>query len=236
MIALTGAAIAPFVQVISVVVARLVGRNSEEAILEGLRYLFGITLYVSSLAFVFMVPWAETLIRIWLSEESLVNGTHSFFAILAWGIIPFALFHGLKGAIEMKWVVPLNLFTLMGGCALQLVIFVIFCKWLGTTASITLGILSSFFFMGFLSLIWIGKYLRPLAYFGIGKLLALSTVLFFLNTAVSYIPSALIKLLCVVALGGLSGMLIIRVMAIPFVKDLKVLVLPIIIGRKVEPI
>jgi len=167
----------PITQVASVVTAGLLKDGSDDAIGEGIRLLFGTILYSTVIASAVFFPWSHAALTLWFDDQVLVDGVLKYFSVLIWGMLPFTIFHGLKGVIETRWTQPLNLYTLTAGLVANLVVFYCATGSHGTEEAIQLSILAMFWIVGSLSVIWVGGYLGPLNYWGFPQLAIITAIL-----------------------------------------------------------
>jgi hypothetical protein len=182
-------AIAPISRVASVVGARLIGQGNENALTEGMRLMLGSVLYTALLCVALLVPWLNFAVLLWLHDPTLVNGVLKHVLILVWGLLPLAIFYGLKEIIEVRWFQPLNAYTLILGSGIQVLVFYGLKSWLGVVDAVRVSSLSMFVVLGITTLYWTRSYLKDFHYWGLGRLLLTSGVLFALNTWLAQQPS-----------------------------------------------
>jgi len=176
------AGIAPMMQIASVAAARLIGIGDHTSVSAGIRLLFGLIMYATILTLVLLAPWFEYLLGIWLKEPKLIEGVSRYFAVLVWGILPIAIFHSLKGMIEMLWVQPFNLYTLLLGVGVQVGLYITLSPWVNSFSAICISILVAYWGMGLITLIRVGpSYLRPVCYWGLERLTIVAAVVLGLN-------------------------------------------------------
>jgi hypothetical protein len=174
-------AIKPIVQVASISAARVIGQDRDDLMREGVRLVFGTSLYIAVFSIVIILPWSYYLIRLWLVDVRIVQGVLPYFNALLWGLLPFAIYHSLKGIIEVRWVRPFNLVTLTGGTIVQFLVYKMCVGTWGPYVAICLSLLAGFWLMGILSVFWLRAYLQPIRYLGIDRLAVLATILAVLN-------------------------------------------------------
>jgi hypothetical protein len=165
------AAIQPLTQVAGVVTARLAASNDDALLGDGIKLLFGTVLYASTLTVAVTTPWREPLLRLWLGDATLVGGVRFYFDVLMWAIIPYVAFQGLKSVIEMRWVRPLNLYSLIGANALYILLFAGLEPYVGSRVAARDSTLIAFVALGAVSVFWCRRYLRPARYLGLARLL-----------------------------------------------------------------
>ena len=159
----------PITQIAGIVAARLVGRGDLARLNEEVRLLLGGTLYATVLALAALVPWSGYMLHLWLRDPHLAAGVSSYFSWLAWGILPVALFHALRGVIEMRWFTPRNLYTLLSATAVHLLVYALAREPFGEVAAVRASLLAALLVMGALTLTWLDPaWWRPLSYWGIG--------------------------------------------------------------------
>lgn len=175
------AGIMPMTQVASVITARFVGSDDQASIQEGVRLLFGVVLYAGLYAIAVLLPWGHRLLDLWLGSESLATSVWRDFVVVGWGVFPFALFHGLKGVIEMRWFRPLNVWTLLGAVTAHLGLFYLLLPRYGLEAAVRFSLLLAFWILGGITVFWLRHDLRPWSYWGLGRLIWISGLLLMIN-------------------------------------------------------
>lgn len=218
-------ALRPIVDVASIYAAHIVGQEREDLLREGVRLSFGTSLYITIFAIVILVPWSHYLIKLWLVDATIVKGVLPYFNVLLWGLLPFAIFHSLKGIIEVRWVCPFNLITLLVGNVAQLLVYQSIVKFWGAFPAICLSLLAGFWLMGILSVFWLRGYLRPFRYLGIERLAVPAILLALVNVWAAHQPHLWFGVL----LSGLSTLfvfaLVLFVIPSPFIYSLRKFVL-----------
>ncbi len=211
--------ITPITKLASVVTAQLLGVGDESSIREGVRLVFGMTLYGPLLAMAVIVPWQRELLNLWLKNPGLVAGVSRYFLIVCWGTVPLTVFHAVRGIIEVRWVRPLNLYTLGAGFAVQLAVFFAARPALGATQAAGLSLLAMFWVIGIVTVGWIAHDLRPVREFGLLRLGAAAALIGAINTWAQRAggPAAL-ALAAVATLGGIG--LLATVFASPCVREM----------------
>jgi hypothetical protein len=175
-------ALAPITQIASVVAADFVGRRELARLGQEARLLLGGTLYATALALAFIVPWSGYLLHLWLRDPELVAGVSYFFSWLAWGIVPVAFFHALRGIIEMRWFAPWNLTTLLLSTAVQILVYTVGRELLGEAAAVRAALLTTFWTLGVLTLAVLDvSWWRPLRYWGVGRLIGVAGTVALVN-------------------------------------------------------
>jgi len=190
------AALGPITQIASILAANFVGRGEMARLKEEVQLLLGGTLYAATLALAVLVPWSAHLFAFWLRDPELIAGVQYYFAWLAWGILPIALFHALRGIIEMRWFAPWNLYTLLSAAAVQLLVYALGREFLGETAAVRAAVLTTFLTLGGLTLAWLDtSWWRPLRYWGIGRLIGVGVAVGLVNRLLAEQPGLLEVLL-----------------------------------------
>ncbi|MBC8755337.1 hypothetical protein H2O64_11670 [Kordia sp. YSTF-M3] len=164
--------------------------NSEEKHTQIVNLLVGGTIYIAIIAAILMYNWIDVLLPYWLKNEETIKLVTYIFKLLALGLVPYALFQALKGIIEIKYLKPLNLYTLLIGICSHVVLYYVFSVWFDTIKSVSLSLMISFILLGTFSLYWNRKYLYSHKYFSLFPLLILNVILFIINfTAHSWYPT-----------------------------------------------
>jgi hypothetical protein len=175
-------AITPMTQIASVAVARLIGTGDDTSVGIGIRLLFGVCMYAAIFTLVLLASWSDHLLGFWLKDSRLIEGVSRYFAVLLWGVLPITIFQSLKGTIEMLWVHPFNLYTLLFGVGMQVGLYTTLSPWFGASNAICISILVAYWGMGFLTLIWVGPTcLRPIRYWGLERLVVVAAAVLGLN-------------------------------------------------------
>ncbi len=219
------AAIQPLTQVASVVTARLTGRHNDAILSEGINLLFGTILYASTLLVAILVPWRDTLLWMWLGDTEVIKGVLFYFDALMWAIIPYAIFQGLKGVIEMRWVRPLNLYTLIVASIIYLGSYGILLNFTGLSKAVRGSTLLAFIVLGVGSLACCRGYLRPSNYWGIYRLCLAAAGLVALN-GVAANNAGLFYVSLALSVSAVIIWILVWLRPAPFVRDLREFVLP----------
>jgi hypothetical protein len=129
-----------------------------------------------------LASWSDHLLGFWLKDPEIIEGVSRYFAVLLWGVLPISIFQSLKGTIEMLWIHPFNLYTLLLGVGIQVGLYATLSLWLNASSAICISILVAYWGMGFLTLLWVGPTcLRPIRYWGLGRLVIVVAVVVGLN-------------------------------------------------------
>lgn len=169
---LFAAAMGPIAQVAMVVTARLAGEDNRTAIKEGVGLLLGAILYTVLPLFALLAPWGGLLTRFWLGDEELAAGVLHQVSILAWGILPFSLFQGMKGVVEAYWVRPFNLFSLLLAYLTLLAVIAVLPA-PAAPGSVAVALVFAFWVAGGATLVWLRAFLPGARYFAWPRLTAL---------------------------------------------------------------
>ena len=104
----------------------------------------------------------------------MAHEVHRHALIIMLAVVPVTVFQGLKEPVEMIWKRPRNLFTL--GISMAFLVFWFYATkpFLSEITSILYGYLGAFWVRGILTVMWARSYLRPVAYFGLGRLVVIS--------------------------------------------------------------
>jgi hypothetical protein len=220
-------AINPIVEVASITAARYLGQERDDLINEGVKLILGTSLYVTVISIVIFFPWCHYLLQLWLHETRIVQGVLPYINILLWGLLPFTIFHSLKGIIEIRWVRPFNLVTLLAATTVTLLAYQLISGIWGPFWGICIALLAGFWLMGLLSIFWLRECLQgAIHYFGIVRLAGLSALLAGLNVWSANQPVLWFGVL----LSSISTILVLAlvlfVMPSPFICDFRKFVLP----------
>jgi O-antigen/teichoic acid export membrane protein len=213
------AGLMPITQVASVVTASFLKNRNDQTIAEGIRLLFGTILYTTVIALAVLVPWRHTILLLWLGDQELVSGVSKYFSVLLWGMLPFTIFHGLKGVIETRWTRPLNLYTLVVGVVAMLSSFHLTVGSCGVEAAIRLSMLAMFWLVGGMTILWVVGYLRPFNYWGLPQL-AVITAIVTVGNLWAVAESSFLTLVIPVALLFLVLVLLRTILSSAFIRDL----------------
>lgn len=153
------AAVMPITQVLATRFAQRLGKAEGKHIEnKNIRPLVLIAM-VSSLLIIgayFMV--GEWALNLWLADVNLVRGTMMYMLPVILSAPFFLFFYTLRSIIEVTWVMPKNLITLIGGLALQVAVYHISAAYgYSVRDAISFAIFVSFTFVGFISLWWVRK-------------------------------------------------------------------------------
>lgn len=169
-------------QPISLLSSVIVGHNNDtDKPKKTLNLLFGGIIYSSVLVIILMYNWIDVLIRFWLTKEETIIDVVLVFKILVFGLVPYCIFQGLKGYIEIKFFKPLNLFSIAIATAVHVLLFFGLRPFYDTLQSLSLSLMIAFIAMGLWSYFWCRKDLNSQAYFKFIYFFIVSLVLFGIN-------------------------------------------------------
>lgn len=188
-------------QPISKLSSVIVGNNnSEERQKTTVNLMTGTILYSTFLLVIILYNWLNVLIEFWLSDSERIIQVLFAFKILAIGIIPYSIFHGLKGIIEIKFFKPYNLFSILIAIVLHVVLYYILKDTVGKLAALSYSLMIGFVLLGMLTLFWCRKDLNGYKYYRLEILILIGFVLFVINY---YINAAYPNIYaCVIAVLG----------------------------------
>lgn len=178
-------------QPISLLSSVIVGHNNDtDKPKKTLNLLFGGIIYSSSLVIIIMYNWIDVLIRFWLTKEDTIIDVVFVFKVLVFGLIPYCVFQGLKGFIEIKYFKPLNLFSIAIATFMHVMLFFILKLFYGILLSLSISLMIAFIIMGLLSYYWCRKDIKPAVYFKFIPLLVTTIFLFVVNYQINvYFPN-----------------------------------------------
>jgi len=178
-------------QPISLLTSVIVGHNNDtDKPKKTLNLLFGGIIYSSILVIIIMYNWIDVLIRFWLTNETTIVDVVFIFKILVFGLIPYCIFQGLKGFIEIRFFKPLNLFSVIVGILVHVIFFFMLKEFYGTLKALSISLMFAFIAMGGLSFYWCRKELYSEKYFNLTMLLVVSILLFAANHFIcQYLPN-----------------------------------------------
>ncbi|MFK7813237.1 MAG: hypothetical protein AB8B59_12125 [Maribacter sp.] len=207
-------------QPISMLSSVIVGHNNDtDKPKKTLNLLFGGIIYSSVLVIIIMYNWIDVLIRFWLTKEDTIIDVVFVFKILVFGLVPYCIFQGLKGFIEIRFFKPLNLFSIAIATAVHIILFLVLRHFYDTLMSLSLSLMVAFVVMGLWSYYWCRKDINSHSYFKFIFFFVVALVLFSTNYFVNlYLPNfiGLIIALTLTGIGFLGFLLFGR---IAFVKD-----------------
>jgi hypothetical protein len=218
-------AIVPIAQVSSIVSARLMGSGSEERLTDAARVLLGGSFFSSLFIVATVLPWADELMLLWLTDPSLAHGVATYFRYIAVSLVPLALYYGVKGIIEVRWIRPFNLYTLLVCVMIQVAVFYAAADFVALREAIGVSVAAGFFALGVMSVIWMRTYLPPAAYWGLGRVAAGAAVVFLVNLMMARVGNLLLLVPAAVVSAAIAAAAIL-IRPAPFVQHFKSLIVP----------
>jgi hypothetical protein len=138
--------------------ARLIGAGAQERVGDAVRLLVAGSLLTAMFSIAMVAPWSPELISLWLGDPVLTAGVTGYFQILVLSFVPLALYYGVKGIIEVRWIVPKNLISLLLCLLVQIVAYFLLAQ--RYPAALAVAVL------GLSSAVWIRDYFPALRYWG----------------------------------------------------------------------
>ncbi len=207
-------------QPISLLSSVIVGHNNDtDKPKKTLNLLFGGIIYSSVFVIIIMYNWIDVLIRFWLTNETIIVDVVYIFKIVVFGLIPYCIFQGLKGFIEIRFFKPLNLFSIAMATLIHIVFFFILKQFYDPLLALSISLMMAFVIMGALSFYWCRKDLNSHNYFKFTYLLAISIVLFIVNYYINSYLLNIIGLIAAVLITGLGFLVFLVYGKSEFVKD-----------------
>lgn len=108
----TGLVILPINELAMVATAEHVGFDDQRALRSLPETVFRLTLALSAALVAVALPFKSALFRVAVGSQEVQDGI-SRYAVLLVCIVPFTVYSGLKGIIEMRWRHPRNLWNLL---------------------------------------------------------------------------------------------------------------------------
>ncbi len=218
----------PVVLVSSVVAARLLGVGDRRSLADGGRLLFGAVLTAAAVALAVVAPFRSQLLVLWLGDPALAVQVDAYVSVLFWSMIPYTVYQGLKGIIEVKWVRPVNLMTLAAGLAVQAGVFYA-CRLAGLDpfAAVGVSLAVSFTVLGVCSTLWMRRTLSPFRWYGPWRLGLVCAGLFAVNACLSPLVARPIMALPVMAATGSLAALALAAFPSPFLREMWAFVRPV---------
>ncbi len=155
--------------------------NSEERQKTAINLMTGTTLYGTLLLIIILYNWLNVLIDYWLSDAERITQVLAAFKILALGLIPYAIFHGLKGIIEIKFFKPYNLFSIIIAIVLHVGLYYLLEGHYEKHIALSISLMIGFVALGVATAYWCRKDFNGYKYYRLEILLLLGFVLFVIN-------------------------------------------------------
>jgi len=185
----------PISKLSSVVVGN---NNSGERQKTAVNLMTGTILYSTFLLVIILYNWLDVFIQYWLSDADRIVNVLYAFKILAFGLIPYSIFHGLKGIIEIKFFRPFNLFSLLLAIVFHVILFYALRDSYGNLFALSFSLMIGFVSLGVTTLYWCRKDFNGYKYFRMEILLIVGVVLFAINFYVNSIyPNIIACIICV---------------------------------------
>ncbi|GAB1857454.1 hypothetical protein MHTCC0001_22900 [Flavobacteriaceae bacterium MHTCC 0001] len=173
-------------QPISKLSSVIVGNNnSKEQQSAVVNLMTGTILYSTVLLLIILYNWLNVLIKFWLHNQVIINDVLYVFKILAIGIIPYSIFQGLKGVIEIKFYKPYNLYSLLISILLNITVFYVLLRYYDNLYSLSLSLTIAFVTLGLLTLYWCRKDFYNYKYYRFDVLIIIGIPLFWINKVVN---------------------------------------------------
>ncbi|WP_299883678.1 hypothetical protein [uncultured Lacinutrix sp.] len=169
-----------------------------------LNLMFGGILYSSVIVIILLYNWIETLISYWLTKPETIADVVIIFRILVFGLIPYCMFQGLKGIIEIRFFKPLNLFSLIIGLIVHVIAYFILNQFYSILIALSASLMFAFIVMGLMSLYWCRKEFNSLKYFKFTYLVLISVILFIINYYINKVYPDFIGLIVSTLITGIG--------------------------------
>ncbi|EDP96956.1 hypothetical protein U8527_01410 [Kordia algicida OT-1] len=188
-------------QPISKLSSVIVGNNnSEERQKTAVNLMTGTIIYSTFLLVIILYNWLNVLIEYWISDPDRIVNVLYAFKILAFGLIPYSIFHGLKGIIEIKFFKPFNLYSILFAIACHVILFYALCDSYGNLFALSFSLMIGFVVLGLATLYWCRKDFNSYKYYRMEILIIVGVVLFAMNFYVnSMYPNIIACIICVIA-------------------------------------
>lgn len=193
--------------------------NSEQRHKTLVNLLVGGTLYIAIIASVILFNWVDVLLPFWLKNDEVIVMVIYIFKLLSLGLVPYALFQALKGVIEIHFFRPLNLFSLIIGILIHVVLYYLLKSTIDIIEALSISLMISFVALGFLSLYWNRKYLNSHKYFKFIHLLSLNLILFLINYVLNYFYPNILGFVISILISGVLFLLYNFKIKSPFIKE-----------------
>ncbi len=208
-------------QPISLLSSVIVGHNNDtEKPKKTLNLLFGGIIYSSVFVIIIMYNWIDVLIRFWLTKEDTIIDVVFVFRILVFGLVPYCIFQGLKGYIEIRFFKPLNLFSIAIATIVHVFLLFVLKQFYDTLLALAISLMIAFLTMGVWSYYWCRKEINHHAYFRFVHLFIVLLLLFMINHFINVYASNLIGFVFSLIVTGFVFLLFVLFGRIAFVKDI----------------
>jgi O-antigen/teichoic acid export membrane protein len=192
-------------QPISKLSSVIVGNNnSPERQKTATNLMTGVIMYSTFLLVIILYNWLDVLIKYWISDPDRIVNVLYAFKILAFGLIPYSIFHGLKGIIEIKFFKPFNLYSILIAIVFHIALFYVFRDSQGNLFALSFSLMIGFVSLGIATLYWCRKDFNNYKYFRLEILLIVGLALFAMNFYINSIyPNIIACIICVLISAGL---------------------------------
>ncbi|MFD0863129.1 hypothetical protein ACFQ1M_13015 [Sungkyunkwania multivorans] len=155
--------------------------NSPERQKAAVNLMSGTILYATTLLVIILYNWLDVLLEYWLSKPETIKDVLYAFKIMAIGLVPYSIFHGLKGIIEIKFFKPYNLYTLIAAIVSHVALFYILEQFYDTLYALSFSLMIAFVILGIATAFWCRKDFLGNRYYRFDMLLIVGGGLFALN-------------------------------------------------------
>jgi O-antigen/teichoic acid export membrane protein len=154
----------------SVAVANLLGRGDEHAIRTGVNLMIGFVTIPAVLGAAVVAPFSEVIVRTWLRSGTAIETIAGTAVWLLAALPAVALFHGLKGIVDVQEIFPYNLVNLVFSNLVLGATFYIAVSHLAPLSAAVVALVIAHIVLATGTLIALRRWLMPLRYFGFGRL------------------------------------------------------------------
>lgn len=155
--------------------------NAIEKQKQAINLMTGAIIYLTLLFVILLSTWLDVLLGFWLTNPETIDNVLYAFSFIAFGLMPYAFFQGLKGIIEIKFFKPYNLYSLVIAIALHIVLFLILKNNYNTLLSLSISLAIAFISLGITTVIWCRKDFFGNQFFRFEILALLGVLLFLAN-------------------------------------------------------
>jgi len=160
----------------------IIGNNSAvEKQKQAINLMSGAIIYLTLLFVILLSTWLDVLLGLWLTNPETISNVLYAFSFIAFGLLPYAFFQGLKGVIEIKFFKPYNLYSLVIAIAIHVVLFIVLKNYYNTLLSLSISLALAFISLGITTVIWCRKDFFGNRYFRFEVLIILGVILFTAN-------------------------------------------------------
>lgn len=223
----------PVSQIVSLSIARVL--NQDPGIRKKqMNWMFGSLLYTSLILTAVILPWCKELLEVWLGNETLAEGAYSYTIIIFICLLPYTLYRGMKGLIEMMWVKPYNLIVLICAILVHVGSYYILLQFISSIDAVKASILLGCCTLGIFTIAIIYSDLHHAKYLGFPALAMVLTFIFALNFVGSYFYHSIyigsIFMLSTMA----AGLFVLYLIKPPFVKEIIEYLMPVRFRKRGE--